>query len=170
MDSLRGWLLLIHLVAAIGWLGPALGAWSYVLQRQLKRHREEAQWDRFDDWILVEFTRVLQLEHFSFVLLITSGIALAHASGYLSNGLFAGTSPWWLDTKILVVALIIVPFELFDTFIAHWVIPERLARREEDPEAFAAALRWHDLIVRLGSLVLGLAIPTVLYLVCLRPI
>ena len=38
-------LLLLHLVAAIAWIGPALGAWWYVLRSQLWQDQDKRERD-----------------------------------------------------------------------------------------------------------------------------
>jgi uncharacterized membrane protein len=170
MSDYSGWLRLVHLIAVIAWIGPALGAWSYVLRRHIQRKRSAEEWSDFDDWIFREFVKVLQLEHFAFVALIASGILQSHALGYTSGGLFGDAMPWWMQVKLCVVAAAVIPFEVFDTWIAHWVIPEALANRTQDPEAFKLALRRHDLVLRLGGLILGIALPAIFTLVAFRPV
>jgi hypothetical protein len=168
-ENVSDFLLFLHLIAAITWIGPALGAWSYVLQNQLWKKREPGPRDMIDDWVLSEFLRVVTLEHFGFVLLITTGILRAHALGLTGGHVLGPSAPYWLELKLWVVALIIIPFEFFDVWLAHWVIPARMASRTSDPAAFEKALKGHDLVVWFGSLVLGGAIPTVLYCVTYRP-
>lgn len=169
-ENVSNLLLMLHLIAAITWIGPALGAWSYVLQNDRWKAKEPGPRDAIDDWVLSEFLRVVTLEHFGFVLLITTGMLKVHALGLMGGHAVGPGAPLWLNIKLWVVALVIIPFEFFDVYLAHWVIPAKMAERTSDPAAFKKALKRHDLVVWLGSLVLGGAIPTVLYCVTFRPL
>ena len=169
-ENVSNLLLLLHLIAAIMWIGPALGAWSYVLQNQLWKKKEPGPLDAIDDWVLSEFLRVVTLEHFAFILLVTTGILRAHGLGLTGGHVVGPGAPYWLSLKLWVVALVIIPFEFFDVWLAHWVIPDKMAERQANPEAFKKALRRHDLVIWLGSFVLGGAIPTILYCVTFRPL
>ena len=169
-ERVDGLLLMLHLTAGIAWIGPALGAWWLFLERQLWRRRRARAWDENDDWLLGAFLKVLKFEHLAFFILMVSGIARLDSLGLGDGGALGAAAPLWLKLKIWVVMLVVMPFEAYDVWLAHWVLPARLAARREQPEAFERALKRHDQVVWAGSVVLGLAIPTILYCVTVRPV
>lgn len=162
--------LLLHIVAAIAWIGPALGAWSFYLRRKLWVEREPGPREPVDDWVVSELLRVLAIEHFAFILLISSGMARAYAVGLTHGNALSEAAPLWFRMKLWTVALLVIPFEVFDVYLAHWLLPRAMAERRENPEAFEASLKKHDQVVWFGSVVLGFGIPLILYSVTFRPI
>lgn len=116
-DTLYVGLKMLHLGALVLWLGPALGAW-WMLRCAIRR---------FDDPGLVShflyrvFLRFVWLEHLALLVLLASGLALAGVTQALSTS--------WLQYKLLLVAIIVIPLEIVDIWYSHVRIPAILRLR-----------------------------------------
>lgn len=162
-------LLLLHLTAAILWIGPALGGWVFVFRNEQRERPNASRWDNIDDFVMEQFLSLVRLEHLAFFALIVTGFLRAWTLGWGSPMLSSPATPLWLKLKLAIVVFVIAPFELWDAWVAHWKLPQAIARKEHDAEALRQALRLHALVSRIGALVLAIAIPVVLFAVTFRP-
>ena len=107
---------LLHLGALIFWLGPPLGAWLVlkVVEKETKlTDPVAARVSQVFHWMII-------LEHIAFAVLLTTGFMLA-----LNYGLI-GTE--WLQQKLWIILLIVVPLEVVDVLLGNW-IASRAARK-----------------------------------------
>lgn len=142
-------ILFLHILGAILWLGPSLGAW--IIYLHAKRQVGEL---RVFEW----FEIVLILEHIGLVLLIGSGAYLFLNSGYLEL-------PRWLEWKFYLIVFLILPFEILDIYFAHlWF---RAAKKNGNHQAAISA---HEKLFRWASLPAFLAAIAILYLAVVKPV
>jgi len=141
----------VHLLAVVLWIGPALGAYWFLY----RAHREADLARRA--WVERLTERVLVLEHVALVVVIVSGVALVEIGpwGY-------ATTPW-LQKKLVAFAGVLL-FEAFDIYLAH-VLFRRLLATERPFEApawlRAERLRLH--LIRAAVIVGGLLIPAMFF-------
>jgi len=108
---------IVHLGALLLWLGPALGAW-WMLRCAIHR---------FDDPGMVShyfyrvFLRFVWFEHLALLVLLASGFALAGVTQAFSTN--------WLQYKLLLVALVVIPLEIIDIWYSHVRLPAILHLR-----------------------------------------
>ncbi len=158
------WWKLIHLSAAIVWCASALGAFWYVIVAWWERRKlpEDQELVRRDEWVRWHFLVVVILEHVSFLVLLPSGWYLMTSMGYkLAMG--------WLAAKVAIVVFVLIPLEVFDIWLSHWQVPRTHLRRVENPDAYARAVRLHNIFLVVGMAVVGICIPAILWLVVFKP-
>ncbi|MGY0216254.1 hypothetical protein ACWJJH_02575 [Endozoicomonadaceae bacterium StTr2] len=108
---------LIHLGSLVFWLGPALGSWLVLRHAQ----RSTGELSQTTSLVYRIFFLTVTLEHIAFATLLTSGVLLAS----LYN-LF--TLPW-LQYKLAIVLLIVVPLEVVDIWLGNWKIKQLVTKR-----------------------------------------
>ena len=107
----------IHLGSLVLWLGPALGSW--LVLRYMQQHEGEL-WPATGKVYRVFFW-TLTLEHVALVTLLLSGASMAFMFGFISMP--------WLQQKLWLVLLIIVPLEIVDIWLGNWKVKRLIAAR-----------------------------------------
>ncbi len=165
----RSLLLFVHLCAAIGWIGPAMGAsWLvHVSAHQTRRHPDDAEAMRRDAWVRRYFNQVVALEHVAFAVLLVTGLMLGEAESWLRGG------QAWLRWKVALMMLVFVPMEIIDLALTAW-LQHADRRRASLPEGerganAARAARWQDLFLRATIPPVTIGIPLTLYLAVVKP-
>ncbi|HBN87651.1 MAG TPA: DUF2269 domain-containing protein, partial [Rheinheimera sp.] len=98
-------------------LGPALGSWlvlRYMQQQEGELAPATAKVYRVFFWTLT-------LEHIALVSLLLSGAAMAFMYGFIAMP--------WLQQKLWLVLLIIVPLEIIDIWLGNWKVKRLIAAR-----------------------------------------
>ncbi len=108
---------LIHLGSIILWLGPALGSWL-VLRYSQKKTGELSDTTKL---IYKVFFFTITVEHIAFVSLLSFGFLLAHTYNLLGLQ--------WLQYKLAIVILIIIPLEVIDVWLGNWKIQKIINKR-----------------------------------------
>jgi len=108
---------LIHLGSLIFWLGPALGSW-FVLRYSQKNAGEQSETTQL---IYKVFFFTVTLEHIALLTLLLSGVWMAAA-----YGLFQAQ---WLQYKIVIIALFVLPLEIFDIWLGNWKLKKLIEKR-----------------------------------------
>lgn len=108
---------LAHIGALIFWIGPALGSWL-VLRR--------ARLEKGENWpanglIYRVFISTLVIEHIAFVVLLVTGVVLAHSYGWWPAE--------WLRWKLWLVVAVLIPFEVVDVYLGNWKLSQFTRRR-----------------------------------------
>ena len=144
---------LVHIGALIFWLGPALGAWL-VLQA-IKNENIGPVTAKVDH----VFFLMVTLEHVAFIVLLLTGFSMAFLAGWF-------TSPW-LQQKLLVVGLVIVPLEIVDIFLGNW-LAAKASKSVHLGIASAQQRRWlalyHGPFTKLALLTIPVSVVIVMYL------
>ena len=97
----------LHIGSLIFWLGPALGAWLVF------KGVEKDQINVVTAKVNNLFFTMITLEHIAFIVLLLSGFMMASYANWF-------TSPW-LQQKLFIVGLVIVPLELVDLVLGNWL-------------------------------------------------
>ncbi|MBI4817843.1 MAG: DUF2269 family protein [Deltaproteobacteria bacterium] len=143
---------LFHLVSAILWIGPALGAYAFLVAA----HRDPTMADRLE-WIETTCERVLRVEHVAFIGLVISGFLLMAIGGWSAE------SPWLF--KKLLLFVFVFAFEGFDVWVSHVALPRALSK---DSEARARADALRLVVAKAGVVVGGLLVPAILWLAVVK--
>ena len=114
-EALLPALKLLHIAALIFWIGPTLGAWWLLLAGT--RHFGEPTPVSY--FLYRAFLKTLWLEHAALGVLIASGFALAYY-----NQAFGWT---WLQAKLILIVLVVVPLESVDIWLSHVRLPQLFA-------------------------------------------
>lgn len=107
----------VHLLALIFWIGPALGSWL-VLRYSQASEGEEAKTTQL---VYKVFFYTIMLEHVALLVLLLSGAWMA-----LSYELWKLE---WLQQKLWIIAVVIVPLELLDIWLGNWKIRRLIEKR-----------------------------------------
>ena len=148
---------LLHLVAVILWIGPALGAYFFLFAAL--KDRDPAR------LLFVErlTERVLVLEHVALLAIVVTGVVMTAETGWTL------LSARWLQLKLLAFSGVLV-FELLDIWLAHKVFRGLLSRSVPlDAAAWSNAERWRRGLAIAALPVGGLLVPAMLYLAVLKP-
>ncbi len=100
---------LIHLGALIFWLGPALGSWIVLKVCQHDGIAKEAL-----ARLHRAFITTVVIEHVAFAALLVSG-------AYLAFNFNMQTLPW-LQFKLAIVGIVLIPLEVIDVWLANFKI------------------------------------------------
>lgn len=107
----------IHIGSLIIWLGPALGSWlvlRYVQQQQ-------GEMSSATSLVYKVFFLTLTLEHLAFCLLLISGTWMAFGYGWIDMP--------WLQNKLWLVLLLIIPLEIVDIWLGNWKVQQLIKQR-----------------------------------------
>lgn len=108
---------LVHIGSLIFWIGPALGSWL-VLRYSQTQTGEESEATKL---IYRVFFLTLSVEHIALVTLLGSGAIMAFYFGHWP-------APW-LQWKLMIIAIVIVPLELVDIWLGNWKLKRLVERR-----------------------------------------
>ena len=113
---------LLHIAGLILWLGPSGGAWLLV---QLSKRRLDQQSPEYND-LYRDFIKFFWVEHLGLFLLLGSGVLLLTMYGY-------SALDWrWLQVKIALILLILVPIEVVDIWFGHVRLPGLFSSTSRD--------------------------------------
>lgn len=146
----------IHLGALIFWLGPALGAWLVLKAVETGTYQPGSQ----AETVSRVFYLTVLLEHVAFVVLLATGL------------LMAVRYPWmgadWLNQKLYLVFLVLVPLEIVDIALGNWIASSAsrklyagkpLKRWERNGLAL-----YHGLFTKIAMVVVPLSVMAIMYL------
>jgi len=107
----------VHLGSLIMWLGLALGSW--LVLRYMQQHEGELAASTAKVYRVFFWT--ITLEHIALCSLLLSGAAMAFHYGFI-------TMPW-LQQKLWLVLLVIVPLEIVDIWLGNWKVKKLTEKR-----------------------------------------
>ena len=100
------------------WLGPTLGAyWIHISLGQKLNPRDQISLEK-------AFARVVMFQHFSFVILLASGLTIAYLRGILFQ-------VHWLNIKLFFVAGL-VALEGVDIWVSHFLFKKSLPQNPDE--------------------------------------
>ncbi len=148
---------IIHILALILWLGPAIGAYWILLK--MGDHVSSQQ--RLVMERAYEF--VLRVEHFAFLIVIASGLGLLHVIG----SVFLKVD--WFLTKLYLIAGIVL-IEIFDIYLSHFLF-RRLIRKSGEPssQAWKQFTKNRNIFYFISVPILLFLVIAILYLVIFKP-
>lgn len=150
------WMKLAHLFAVVLWIGPAIGAYYFLIRAYKAKDPARIVWcERVAE-------RVLFAEHIALIAMIATGLGLVHI------GPWSLTGTAWLKTKMILFGFVCV-FEMFDMWLAHRVFKRLFAQDDPmaDPQWARAERLRVALIVAAIPVGLGL-IPGMFYLAIVK--
>ena len=151
---------IIHLGALIFWLGPSLGGW--LLLMLLRRHQGEFNSATQLGYRL--FIKLLLLEHLAFFALLATGLAMAWN--------FFGFSQSWLQWKLMLIAGLIIPLEIFDIWYGNVKLPQIFATANLTGYSQAQQRQlhvYHRYITGAAIAIIPLTLLVIMYLVIAKP-
>ncbi|GLQ29989.1 hypothetical protein [Litoribrevibacter albus] len=147
---------LVHLGALVFWLGPPFGAWlvlKFVAPLSTYTDPVAAKVSRVFYWTII-------LEHIAFAVLLITGFTLA-----LKYGLMGAQ---WLDQKLLIVFLLVIPLEIIDVCLGNW-IAARASKKLYGGQTVTSWERkgleiYHGLFTKVALAIIPLAVLGIMYL------
>ena len=151
-----GILKLIHLGALVFWLGPPLGAWLVFKAVEDGSYQPGS--------LAQKVSRVFYLtvivEHIAFVALLVTGYLMA-----LKYDLLGAV---WLEQKLYIVVLVVVPLEILDLFLGNWVASKASAKlyanRPISKWEKAGLDLYHGIFTKIALVVIPLSVLAIMYL------
>ncbi|MDX3775328.1 DUF2269 domain-containing protein [Chromatiaceae bacterium AAb-1] len=113
---------ILHLGSLIMWLGPAIGSWLVLRYMQ----HQEGELAAATQKVYRVFFWTITLEHIALCTLLLSGVAMAFHYGFIA-------APW-LQQKLWLVLLIIVPLEIVDIWLGNWKVKKLVEKRSHGRE------------------------------------
>lgn len=151
---------LMHLGALIFWLGPSLGAW-FVLQAIRKQLGEFTPASQLAYRI---FIKMLILEHIAFIALLATGIGMISC-------LYNHPAPW-LQWKLLIVAVVIVPLEIIDIWYGNIKLPVIFSKLNEagyDTRQLKTLQIYHRYVTGAAIAIIPISVLMIMWLVIAKP-
>jgi len=108
---------LIHIGSLVFWLGPALGSWLVLKYSQKKT----GEYSEATSLIYKIFFFTLTLEHVALACVLSTGLIL---------GFYFGHWPAeWLQWKLLIILVVIIPLEIVDIWLGNWKVKRLVESR-----------------------------------------
>ena len=151
---------ILHIGSLVFWLGPSLGAW-FILMAMRKQLGEIKPATHLAYRI---FIKMLILEHVAFVALIVSGIGMAI--------LVFGFNQPWLQWKLLIILLLIIPLEILDIWYGNIKLPQIFSRLNEagyDTKQTRTLHIYHAYVTRIAIAVIPVSVLAIMWLVIAKP-
>ncbi|WP_333608914.1 DUF2269 domain-containing protein [Arsukibacterium sp.] len=112
----------VHLGSLIMWLGPAIGSWLVLRYMQ----QQEGELSPATAKVYRVFFWTITLEHIALCSLLLSGTIMAFHYGFFAMP--------WLQHKLWLVLLIIVPLEIVDIWLGNWKVKKLTEKRSAGAE------------------------------------
>lgn len=151
---------IVHIGSLIFWLGPSLGAW-FILMAMRKQLGEITPATHLAYRI---FIKTLILEHVAFIALLASGIGMAI--------LVFGFNQAWLQWKLLIILLLIIPLEILDIWYGNIKLPQIFSRLNEagyDTKQTRTLHIYHTYITRIAIAIIPISVLAIMWLVIAKP-
>lgn len=151
---------ILHIGSLVFWLGPSLGAWL-ILMAMRKQLGEITPATHLAYRV---FVKMLILEHVAFVALIASGIGMAI--------LVFGFNHPWLQWKLLIILLLIVPLEILDIWYGNIKLPQIFSHLHEagyDTKQIRTLHIYHVYITRIAIAIIPVSVLAIMWLVIAKP-
>ncbi len=151
---------ILHIGALIFWLGPSLGAWCMLMALR----QREGEFTSATHLGYKVFIQMLILEHIAFVCLLASGIAMA--------ALLFGFAQPWLQWKLLIILLVIIPLEIADIWYGNIKLPQIFAQLNAqgyDKLSSARLHIYHVYVTRTAIAVIPVSVLAIMWLVIAKP-
>lgn len=107
----------IHLGSLVLWLGPALGSWLVLRYAQ----QQQGELGAATSLVYKVFFLTLTLEHLAFCTLLITGGWMAFGYGWIEMP--------WLQHKLWLLVLLIVPLEVADIWLGNWKVQQLVNKR-----------------------------------------
>ena len=136
----------LHIPFSIMWAMSVVVAYLYYLIPAVQSWRtdeNDPERVRFRNWVLERFDHGVVIEHYSFPIVLITGILMIISGGW-------GPEAKWLVLKLSMVIVIVIPMEMCDYYISHFGGNKRAVREKtlktsdkEDWEGYETAIHHH---------------------------
>ncbi|VUD65045.1 hypothetical protein TDB9533_03465 [Thalassocella blandensis] len=151
---------MLHIGALIFWLGPSLGAW-WVLRGVRHVYGDNERPSIISHRL---FVNILLVEHVAFVALLLSGAAMAIIFQFYSHA--------WLQWKLLIIVVLLLPLEFADIYWGNVKLARLFKVGEnsaEHPEYEKTLHVYHTVLTYSAMVIVPLSILMIFYLVIAKP-
>lgn len=173
LDSLRqglapayGWLKALHVLAVMAWAWSTAVAYIYFIKpayRRALRDPDDAGARAERDRFMELFDRGVVIEHVAFLIILATGLLLLWISGFT-------VLKWtWLGAKLLLVAVVFVPMEIADAYLAHGAGNKRRLRRAGQGDRHEHMMERHWRFFRVTEPIVMVLIPMAIVLAIAKP-
>lgn len=151
---------ILHIGALVFWLGPSLGAWLMLMA--LRKH--EGEFTSATHLGYKVFIQMLILEHVAFTVLLASGVGMAT--------LLFGIDQPWLQWKLLIILLLIIPLEIADIWYGNLKLPQIFSQLNTDGYNKLSSARlhtYHVYVTRIAMAIIPPSVLAIMWLVIAKP-
>lgn len=151
---------IIHIGSLIFWLGPSLGAWFCLLVLR----KQEGEFSSATQGIYRIFIKMLIVEHIAFISLLISGFCMAY--------FWFGFQQTWLQWKLLIILLLIVPLEIADIWYGNFKMarifssPDRKCFTDDETNTLFV---YHRYVTGAAIIIIPIAVSSIFWLVIAKP-
>lgn len=155
----------VHMVFAAMWAWSTVVGYSNFLVpifRDWQRNPDDMDKARLRNWAMERFDDGAVLEHIAFPMLIFTGPLLMLAGGWTPDS-------GWFAMKLVLVALLFLPIELTDIYLAHMGGNKKWLRETGQPEAYERTLHLHWWFLVVSTPIVAISITFTFYLAIVKP-
>ena len=155
----------LHVFFAMIWAFSTAVAYSYYVKGAFLK------WERSPDdpvvvqrrnWAIEQFDRGAILEHVAFPIVMVTGPLMIWLGPW-------GMGDTWLLVKLAIVALVFVPMEAYDYWLAHFGGNKEKLRKRNLPEKYERAVRLHWQFLKVTTPLVMVFIPLLVWLAVTKP-
>lgn len=147
---------LVHLGALVFWLGPPLGAWLVLKAVEDGSYKPGSLAEK----VSRVFYLTVVVEHVAFIALLVTGFLMAFRYDLMGAA--------WLNQKIYIVFLVVVPLEIADVLLGNW-IASTASRKLYAGKPLKSWERYgleayHGIFTKIALVVIPVSVFTIMYL------
>jgi hypothetical protein len=155
----------LHVFFAMIWAFSTAVAYSYYVKGAFlkwERNPDDAQLVQRRNWAIEQFDKGAILEHVAFPVVMITG------------PLMYWLGPWsiemtWLLVKLAIIALVFLPMEILDYWLAHFGGNKEMLRKRNLPEKYEASIRLHWKFLKVTTPLVMVFIPLLVWLAVTKP-
>jgi len=151
---------IIHIGSLIFWLGPSLGAWFCLIA--LRKYAGE--YSSATQKIYQVFIKMLIIEHIAFIVVLISGFCMAF--------FWFGFQQAWIQWKILIILLLIVPLEIADIWYGNIQLAKIFSvagRNSYTGDETKILFVYHRYVTGVAIIIIPIAVLSIFWLVIAKP-
>jgi len=151
---------LVHIGSLIFWIGPSLGGWLILLSSR----KQLGEFSPATQLAYRIFIRLLIVEHIAFLVLLATGAAMV--------ALVYNLQMPWLQWKLLLIIILIVPLEIADIWYGNIKLPQVFTKENVSSYSNQDARLlhiYHSYITSTAIVIIPVGVALIMWLVIAKP-
>jgi hypothetical protein len=166
--ALQPWYLQIkflHVFFAMIWAFSTAVAYAYYVKGAFlkwEREPDDPQVLARRNWAIEQFDKGAILEHVAFPVVMITGPLMYWLGPWSTDSI-------WLMVKLAIIALVFVPMEILDYWLAHFGGNKEMLRKRHLPEKYEASIRLHWKFLKVTTPLVMVFVPLLVWLAVTKP-